>query len=612
MITQLAEILLLALGFVAAMLFLASEGRFRKVFTRTATGIAMVVGIALYGYGYAYCKGFNVISLLRALMALCRMFVGVNDLASIQDAPLMQHPAVLTVFWIAHFLAFFVMASAAVEKLGNELLLSIRTRRLRRGPLAVIYGLNEHSLLFGRSMIRQHWSVLFVDTACPAGMEGQIKSMGAVLESMPSALEPNAAFLRWAGVRPGKRRIRLAVLKEDPHANLAYAKAFLAAMKEQGIQRDQVTLLSRCIGEEAAALQQEGYASVYDFEPHDLTARIAMQEHPPCGMISFDETGRAKENFQAVIVGFGRMGRAVLQHLILNGQFHGSHFRVDVFDTEQKSGWPHSEELMSAYDIRFHAASGESEAFYGFLKKRGSAIRCIALCTGSSQGNAELAEDIHGWIREHSCDAAVLQLTCDSLLGRDGNIRNIWLGDIPDIARMDEMAMVINSRHFTAAGSTPQEAWQRCDYYSRVSCRASADFAPAMFRAAGRTEQEVLDGDWPPDEKTLSHLSMTEHLRWCAFQRVIGYRPMDMETFEARARQWRREVDAQGGSDLRISRDAEHRRHACLVSWEELNTLSARENAITGGSVDYQAMDRENVLALRDVLLKLHDRNREN
>ena len=42
--------------------------------------------------------------------------------------------------------------------------------------------------------------------------------------------------------------------------------------------------------------------------------------------------------------------------------------------------------------------------------------------------------------------------------------------------------------------------------------------------------------------------------------------------------------------------------HACLIPWEALDGLSRRENEVTGGSVDYKAMDRNNVLAVPDIL----------
>ena len=600
-------IVLVAACFFAAVLCLAADTRLRARSMRVAAGAAIAVGCLMYGYGYAACQGLSLSSLFRALLALCRMFGGVNDLGSIQAAPLLQVPAVMAVFWMGHFLAFYVTASAAIATLGERLLRSIRVTLLRRGTLTLICGVNESSVDYGRSAVRAHRSVLYVDTACAAGLEGEIKAMGAVLDRRPDALNPTPGFLRRVGIRPGKRRVEVAALQPEGSANLLFAQAFAAAMRAAGIRPEQVSLLSCGIGEHAAELQAAGFGSVYDTDPYDLTARMTLRLHPPCGMIAFDGRSRAAEDFHAVILGFGRMGRAMLAQLILNAQFDGSRFRADVFDPGAQNGFLHDRELLKSYDIRFHTAAGFSDEFYSFLEEARDSVRCIALCTGSSRTNAEIADDLTEWFRQDERRPALLRVTRDEICDAHGRPQRVWALGAPDIWRMDAMAMQINQRYCKANGKTAEENWRECDYFSRMSCRASADFAPAMLRAAGKTEDEVLAGSWPPDEETLEHLSVTEHLRWCAFHRVMGYRRMSDAVYQARAERWQRETRELGTSSVRIGKDAERRLHACLIPWEELDALSARENAVTGGHVDYKDMDRENVLALRDILTAMRE-----
>lgn len=605
-----AMIVLLASFFIAAVLCLATDTRLRAASMRFAAAAAIVIGCLAYGYGYAACQGLSATSLIRAMLALCRMFGGVNDLGNIQDAPLMKLPAVLTVFWAGHFLAFYVTASAAITTLGERLLRSIRVTLLRRGTLTLIYGVNESSVCYGRSVAGAHRPVLFVDTACSASMEGEIKAMGAVLDRQQDAVSPTPGFLRRIGIRPGKRRLEAAALQTDGNANLAFAQALAEAARTGGIHPEQISLLSVGIGERAADLQAAGFGSVYDTDPYDLTARMTMRLHPPCGMIAFDENGRAAEDFHAVILGFGRMGRAMLTQMLLNGQFDGSRFRVDIFDPGAQNGFMHDREILRCYDIRFHTAAGFSDEFYSFLEENRDSVRCIALCTGSGRTNAEIADDLTEWFRQNERRPLLLQVTRDEICGEDGRTRHVWALGGSEIRRMDVMAMQVNQHYCKGNGKTAEENWRQCDYFSRMSCRASADFAPAMLRAAGRTEEQVLAGEWPPDDAVMEHLSVTEHLRWCAFHRVMGYRGMSAAVYEARAERWLRESREQGKSSFRIGKDTEHRLHACLIPWEELDDLSARENAVTGGNVDYKDMDRENVIALRDILTALRE-NRE-
>ena len=274
-----ALIVLVGACFFAAVLFLATDSRLRAWTMKWAAVIAITVGCLVYGYGYAVCTGLNPTALFRALLALCRMFGGVNDLASVQSAPLLREPALLAVFWLGHFLAFYVTASAAIATLGERMLRSIRVTLLRRGMLVLIYGVNDSSIDFGRSAVRSHRPVLYVDTGCSAGQESEIKAMGAVLDRQPDAVNPDAAFLRRIAIRPGKRRVLVAALQPNGGANLVFAQAFAKAMRDAGIRPEQISLLSCGIGEQAADLQEAGFGSVLDTDPSDLTARPSALRH---------------------------------------------------------------------------------------------------------------------------------------------------------------------------------------------------------------------------------------------------------------------------------------------------------------------------------------------
>ena len=138
-----------------------------------------------------------------------------------------------------------------------------------------------------------------------------------------------------------------------------------------------------------------------------------------------------------------------------------------------------------------------------------------------------------------------------------------------------------------------------------MSSRASADFIGAMVKAAGKTAGQVLAGDWNLTPAQLETLSRTEHLRWCAFHYCMGFAPMGEEEYAERADTYLRQKAA-GEKPLRIGKNMTSRTHACLISWDALDELSARENAITGGSVDYKQMDRNNILILPE-LLKIRD-----
>ena len=616
MLTSFPIILLVVACFFALALNLAIQSRLKKTIIKICIIAAFCIGSVLYGYGYTCMYGLGPVAFIRALFSLCKMFAGVYDLSFIEKAPRFQSNWILSVFWIGHFLAFYATASAAIAALGESLLRNIRIRLLRRGPLLLIYGIHSDSVAYGRHMAEEkQCSVLYVGENCDTSLRDAVYSFGAGVDLSPDALNPSSSFLRRFGIRPGRRRLETAVLGSDERQNLIYARALLSALSEAGILPDQTSLVIACSGSDAYALQampgQYGYGSVYSFDTYSVTARLITLQIPPCSYISFLPNGRAAEDYHIVIAGFGKMGYAVLEQAVMNGQFAGSRFRADIFDPNPQNGFLYGNEMISRYDIRFQTCNIRSEAFYTFLSENRNTIRCIFLCLGNSEINQEIASDLKNWYRTRQPMPPVVmavpgRLTFRRSANSDPVDCEVYTGSALALDQMDAMAMQIHHR-YCSDGNTPEEDWNRCDPFSRLSNRASADFYPAVLKASGETEEEILSGKWPPSPEILENLAITEHLRWCAFHTVMGYSPMPEDVYQERIRMYQKEKEQTGHSSIRIGKDSEQRLHACLIPWDSLDTLSERENSVTGGTVDYKELDRRTVLTVRDVLMALED-----
>ena len=615
MITAFTMILMLGAGFLAVALSFAAKEEVRLRLIAIAGSIAFASGIILYGYGYAACYGISVVSVLRALLALCRMLTGGNDLNSIQAAPLLQNSAVVAVFWIGHFCAYYVTAGAVMMRFGEGLLYSIRVRRFRSGPLLLIYGVNANSLTYGSRMIQEgKYAVCFTDKNCSAEDEKSIRAMGAVLEREESTGRLNL-FLRRIGMKRHKRQMLAAALQADGKRNFAWASALRDALFELGVEPEQTALMLCGAEERAAELQEKdgkGYGSVYAFDSYDLSVRALLSAVPPWKMVPFDEEGRAEMDFRCAIIGFGRMGRAMLSHLLMNAQFAGSRFTADVFDPGAENGMLFESEKLTDYDVVFHEKSGQSRELYALLREQDEKILCIAICTGSSAQDEEIAEDLMEWYQRRGTMPVLFLASKEraAVYGPDRTLRELGSAYenivVPDIWQIDAEAIRLNAMYNGAKGEGEiRAAWKNCDYFSRMSNRAAVDFLPAYLHMSGRTREQVLSGDWPPAAGVVENLAETEHLRWCAFHRVFGYRRMSDEEFEKRLEQYRKEIDETGHSSLRIAKNAEDRKHACLIPWDKLDGLSARENAVTGEGKDYKQYDRDNVIALPQVLRAL-------
>ncbi|MBO2517429.1 MAG: hypothetical protein CW338_09225 [Clostridiales bacterium] len=597
------------------------EKRKKTILLVCSAVVAALIGTIMYAYGFSKTCASTGDTVFHSLLAVCKMFIGRNEMDALKDVEFFSNPAVLTVFWMGHFLAFFVTSATTISALGSGLLTMIRITKIRRGTLLLVYGSSPSAVSYAaRQMKENRKTVLFVDDECSAGQEANINAAGALLSCSEEALHPDRTFLKKISINPGSRRLELALFQSYPLKNLEYAKSMLAALKDTGISPAQTSLTLRGIDEtDAQELMADenhyGYGQVYAFNEYEVAARLMVRTRPPCDVISFDKNGRATGDFRAVIVGFGKMGMAVLEQLIMNGQFYGAGFSVDIFDPNPQNGVLFGSELMKQYTIRFHACDANSQEFYSFLQE--NKCNYIVQSTGNESDNFSLDASLRKWYRgKDSCPDILLctkQGTLESFNAKGTNAyRNIYESDAMDVDRMDRAAMQIN-QHYCKNGLSAEENWKSCNYFSRLSCRAAADFYPAMLRAAGRTEEGAANGDWDLSDEMLENLARTEHMRWCAFHYVMGYKAMDEKTFEERAKKYldqKQEKNASSANpgkkeDDKPNKDTTNRLHACLIPWEELKALSEKETALTGIHKDYWQNDRDVVLAVPEIIREI-------
>ena len=602
--------------FLAIILLLAAKPRYAGRITRTFIVVACLGGLFFYGYGFAVTVDHFGLATIHALLAVCGMYVGKMDLNSIIAAPLMQHSAMQLLFWIVHLLALYATASTAITTVGAEALRKLRLWLIRRGTLHLIYGVSDDTLDLAREILQQkRGSVVFVDTKADPGNAAAIAKAGCVLRSDSSALQAESAFVKAIGAGRKNRSIHVYALESLAADNLNYARLLLNTLQANDVTPDQTTLVIRT-GENAdvASLQaledHYGYGTVTVVQEADLAARTLIRHFPPCNYLDFNENGSASGDFEAIVIGFGQIGQSVLRHLVMNGQFEGSHFRAAVFAPDCSSVKGHFSrsypQVLKQYDIRFHPYDARSEEFYDYLSERSQALKYIAICTGSDAMNLEIAENLMDFLLYNHLEIPVFLCSHRDVQHFNGSVGTnkrfrLYRPEILAMEEMDELAMLFNSRYQSDAAKTPREHWRSCDYFSRMSCRAAADFVPAVLRMAGHTDSQVQEAGWDLSEAQLEIMSRTEHLRWCAFHFCMGFSPMTPEEYSARAAIYLQQTAA-GEKPIRVGKDMDRRTHACLIGWEELDALSAKESRMTGKTVDYKAMDAANILLIPELL----------
>lgn len=600
---------------LAMVLNLALKPSYSARLTTVCMLIAFIGGILFYGVGFAEKTGDIWLSMIRTPFCVIKMFVGINDFASIEGSTFVATEAGIVVFWVIHLLAFYSMASAAMFTLGEEALRYLRMVLSGQGDLTLIYGINQNSIKVGQECREAgSGSVVFVTDHADHAAITDINNMGMSVITGAAAVASDKTILR--RLRISRRRLTVFALDEADDKNLFYAISLKNALEQAGVSPADTSITLPGTEDIITSMLQVsedqygfGYVNVYDSPM--LAARALIRTTPPWDLIRFGDDGRAQEDFDCVIVGFSRHGQAVLKQLVMNGQFAGSTFHAAVFSPnfENESGYMRTEcrSLFEKYDITSYAADGGSVEFYEYITKHLRTLKLIAVCTGSEESNREISDNIMMYLKRHYAER-ICVVRCG-----DGGVRYqetvgspIVTTDIYTLAFLsakeaDRGAIIINSTYDDSERSD-WEKWVSCDSFGKMSSRASADFIPAFIKVSGIPEDKIREGCWPPKDDIVEVLGETEHLRWNAFHYVMGYSTMSSERFSERIEEYRKCVAEGIPCSNRLAKDAENRQHACLVPWDELDDISEREHAATGREVNYQQIDINNVLTLPEIL----------
>ncbi len=581
-----------------------------EVSTKIAAGAAIATaigGLSIYGYAFAHLTNNVFLAMIQTIYSVVGMFIGKSEISLISEvAPFDQAPW-QALYWLFSLMGLFATASAAVAAFLSGAMGRVRVFALRRHPIVMVFGRGRDVKTFGYKLaLNKKNMVVFAGCDTEDGFE----KSGCVYLPERSLVDMDSDFFRSLGLRPGVRKITLYALDPDPIRNMEFAEKLRAAMEKEGFDPSQASLTMLAYepdwgGKLAAADGRFGYGTYYIFDIPTLTARLLTQQYPPCDYVAFDKNGKAQNDYYAMIIGFGETGRAALKMTIASGQFEGSAYHAAVFEPNLKetAGLFRSEyrAMLEHYDVQFFEEDGRSDAAAAYYKAHADEISQIIVSTGDVKRDREIMQGFAYLMatEDHKPDLFLLhrggvskwtsvnEATIDTGIYEE----TILLGDY-----LDRTAKIVNHTYHKAEGRSIDEDWALCDGFSRMSCRASADFLPAMLKAAGTTMEKVRDDGFAPEGELMENLAKTEHLRWWAFQFSEGYRVMPREIWEARAEAHLKEKKETGSSRIRIGKDPEHLMHACMIEWDELDELSRRENEVTGGSLDYKQMDRDNVL----------------
>ncbi len=574
---------------------------------------ANILGFLLYGYGYAVLESSTVMAVLKTIYAVFGMFLGKSSMSDMQSLPFFDYAWVKLLMYLAQMFALYITASAAITVFGTNLLNSIRVLLARFGKICLIFGADEDTLRVGKELAEDGWKIVFIGEGSKVeALRTKIYQMRSVYASDSAAMNGTEKFLKRFRIGEKTRSIKVLAVSKNPTANIAYAEKLRASMEKAKVSPS-CTSLTLCQedGYDAAILLNSkgkyGFGTVLDFDLAEMSSRMMILKHPPYANMKFDAAGKATENFEMMLIGFGRLGQAALKHLCMNGQFYGSTFKAVVFDPSvddiDGSFRYQYQGLLDHYNVELVDKDGRSLDAFEYLDKHAATLKYIVIATGDDDLNQEIGLSYSKVLNDLEHQAVLMEVSNSKgtrVWYSNGKIQTeswpLMSRELVDSDAIDEQAKILNQHYMDGNGKTKDENWIDCDFFSRESSRASADFMGAFMAIANAKD------DWDLSEELKENLGRTEHERWMAFHYAHGYRPMSEEEWQKRAKAYVKEKEETGSSKIRIGKNTKGRRHACMIPWEELPLLDAKENAVTGGHVQYQQMDIENVMAVPELL----------
>ena len=448
----------------------------------------------------------------------------------------------------------------------------------------LIFGATADSLAFGRSISGKKGSILvYVDDVIREDYEAVIRDLGGITYSSKEAVNASPSFLKTLRIKPGGAKLRLYALSGDYDRNLHYARMMSEALEKVAIPPEQTELV--LLGTEEwkgmflqAGAGQYGYGNVLSFEECEMSARLLINEYPLCDAIAFDDDGRAEEDMNVLIIGFGRSGHEVMRKVIANGQFEGSSFHLTIYDPDfgRRTGFFRSQypTMFANYDVSFEPHDGRSREIFRFIQDNAASLKYIVVCLKDRDIARGIALHIIDRLSTIGCARNVY--TCDNegvrcyshSVGESKTI-GLYGSGLLYSGELDSYAKALNHRY--CGGRSADEDWKECAYFDRMSSRASVDYlVPLIRRVKGEAVKLTIN--------QLENLAKSEHLRWCAFHCTFGFDVMEKEEFAARLRLRQDEIREFGKSSLKATKDSQARTHVCLVEWDELDEISRIEN----------------------------------
>ncbi len=482
--------------------------------------IVVVDGFILYYIGYSQMPLIEnegvILTMLRAAQFTARILVLMVDFKGVEAA--MQNPIYYWAFIIVNILAVILFVLAAMALFARRSYGWIRLIAKFRSESYIFTNANEESLILARDIChdKPRAMVIFLCTLTKKGevsIFNRVEAMGGIYIETAEKNPLDVLLLRWLLTRS---KSHIFFISDEEECNVADVISLSHSIHERDLvaAEQNIHLYIRFYSNDIrASFEEQARTSCCKieytiFSDAELIAYDVVERYAPVDCVAIDTSkGAATENYEVMIVGFDRKGRAILRKMIEFGQFVGSRFKATIVDknVEQKRGsfsalYPALEESYNLNFVQTHV--GEPQ-FFKLLKGEGSTIKQIVVALGNDSLNIQTAIEIHRMLlqfgREEVQILAIVnsddtynyihtsqELSAISCIGQQSTIfteENVVKGAISLSARR------INDYYRRNNPSKPE--WRGLEYIKKESNISVALHAYTKLRLLGLTAESI-------------------------------------------------------------------------------------------------------------------------
>lgn len=603
--------------------FMLARLKHKVVFFRNFILIPATVisGGIVYYYGYITIPDMNRgIAILNAIHSTAAMTLLRSDFKSVSEVARSSNLYILA-FTIAHFFGIMLTVTTALSLWGRRLNATFSLLTTMRKPCYVFFNSNEESLTLAKDILREDTKrqVYFIakhNTKIDSTLLDTIESMGAYCVDNTNTNNKIGGKMLFR--RMIHTKSKLFYISEDEDKNINDALHLFTLINKQSISKKQEAEANICIfiqidSEDMTQIFEEARKKMnitleYSvFNVPEIISTQVVNTYNPVNYIALDtETGTATEDYEVMIIGFGRNGRSIMRRVLEYGQFVGSTFRATVIDrsidTKMGSFDTNYPALNDNYNIVPVSDYVGSSTFFKLLKERSHSLNQIIISLNDSALNVKTAIEINKMLNTlgiKHIDIIIVTRKNDNYLYLHnsnefesihcvGQNKDIFSADIIINDTLRESAKIIHAYYNSKQKPEKQKQWHELEIIKQLSNISAASHINTKLKLLGLTKDDVLKMSEPEfidylasNPRRFTNIAITEHLRWNASYFVRGWNS------------WAVNPESQ---------DHKQKLHVCLVDWDTLNELDKYY------STQYQSYDYNNVAILHETIHMLNKR----